>query len=68
MRLIFSYIADTFRKLFLDTRFSEQGSNSREREEKVYMFFLDYLEECEQGSISKCTVASAYIIATRQVS
>ena len=34
----------------MDVRFSERGSNAREKEESAYMMFLDYLEECEQGS------------------
>ena len=48
-------ISDDFRKLFVDVRFSERGSNAREKEESVYMMFLDYLEECEQGSITIST-------------
>ena len=48
-------ISDVFRKLFVDVRFSEQGSNAREKEESVYMMFLDYLKECEQGLITIST-------------
>lgn len=40
------------RKIFVDIRFSERGSNAREVEEKTYMLFLDYLEECEQAQSS----------------
>ena len=29
--------------------FSEKGTNEREKEERVYIFFLDYLEKCEKG-------------------
>ena len=44
----FSYV-DFVRKLFVDVKFSEKGSNARQREESVYMSFVKYLEQCERG-------------------
>ena len=55
-------ITDTFRKLFVEVRFSEQGSNVREKEENSYMMFLDYLAECEKGSISKLPIICPILI------
>jgi hypothetical protein len=39
---------DTVRKLFTDIKFSEKGTNEREREEKAFMHFIDYLDDCEK--------------------
>ena len=33
----------------MTVRYSESGSNEREKEEQTYIFFVDYLEECEGG-------------------
>ena len=43
------FIIDTIRKLFTEVRYSEAGTNARMREENVYMFFVDYLDDCERG-------------------
>ena len=43
-------VTDGIIKMFKDIRFSEKGSNCREKEEATYMMFIDYLEECEAGS------------------
>ncbi len=41
---------DTVRKLFKHVKFSEAGSNDRQKEENAYiMYFLDYLDGCEKG-------------------
>ncbi len=40
---------DTVRKLFKHVKFSEAGSNDRQKEEDAYMYFLDYLDGCEKG-------------------
>ena len=42
---------DDIRKIFKTVRFSEEGSNAREREQNAYMMFLDYLDECEKGMV-----------------
>ena len=39
------FLADNFTHLF-SVEFSDSGSR-REREEAAYIFFVDYLEECE---------------------
>ena len=46
---MFMSFTDIVRKLFIDIKFSEKGSNARQREENTYMFFVDYLEACERG-------------------
>ena len=38
---------DEMKRLFAYIGFSTQGSSEREREQSVYMFFLDLLHECE---------------------
>ena len=43
---------DGIRKIFKTVRFSEEGSNAREKEQNSYMMFLDYLDECEKGMYS----------------
>ena len=35
--------------MFKTVRYSEKGSNERTREEDAYMFFIDYLDDCEKG-------------------
>ena len=47
--IVHSLMADCVRKIFKNIKFSDNGSNAREREEKTYMMFLDYLDECEKG-------------------
>ncbi len=34
-------------------RYSEAGSNERENEERTSVFFVYYLEECEEGVLQK---------------
>ena len=31
----------------MEVRYSEKGSNDRGREEEAFMFFVDYLDNCE---------------------
>ena len=45
----FMHHVDTLRKLFKHVKFSEAGSNARQREENTYMYFLEYLDGCEKG-------------------
>ena len=32
-------------------KFSEEGSNARQKEQNSYMMFLDYLDDCEKGKL-----------------
>lgn len=43
-------LLDSIRTMFTIVRYSEKGSNEREREESSYMYFIDYLDDCEKGS------------------
>lgn len=43
---------DSIRKLFTDIKYSEKGMNDREHEEMAYMYFIDYLDDCEKGCSS----------------
>ena len=38
---------DAIKQLFSYIAFSTAGSTEREREQSVYMFFMDLLHECE---------------------
>ena len=38
-----------FRNLFKVIKYSDHGSNARTKEEQTYMYFIDFLEECETG-------------------
>lgn len=44
-------LLDFIRKLFSKIEYSQKGSNNREAEERAFMFFIDYLDECEKGTI-----------------
>ena len=43
---------DDFQKLFKRILHSDPGTNARAKEEQTYMFFIDFLEECEIGEMS----------------
>ena len=51
-----SLLADTIRKVFTEVRFSEKGTNDREHEERAFMYFVNYLEDCESGVSSLCAI------------
>lgn len=38
--------------MFKDLKFSINGSNRRTAEEAAYMFFVNYLDDCEQGIVN----------------
>ncbi len=40
--------SDSVRELFTEVRFSEKGTNARMSEERTFMFFISYLEQCEE--------------------
>ena len=42
-------LSGELRKMFTIIKFSEKGSNRRDTEEAVYMFFVDFLDDCEKG-------------------
>ena len=44
-------ILDDIRELLADIKFSEKGSSARQKEEATYIYFTDYLEECERGKV-----------------
>ena len=31
----------------LDTKFSEKGTEARQKEEAAFIYFMDFLDECE---------------------
>lgn len=48
------FFIDTIRKMFTEIKYSESGTNARAREEDAYMFFIDYLDDCERGILKSC--------------
>ena len=44
--IIVSIFEDSFRSLF-HVKFSEKGSNMRAKEEETYIYFVDFLDECQ---------------------
>ena len=49
------FFADKLRNLFTDIKYSEKGSSIRIREETAFMYFVDYLDDCEGGKVSLTT-------------
>ena len=43
-------IADTVRKVFTDIKFSDRGTNDRELEERAFMYFVYYPDDCEKST------------------
>lgn len=42
-------ILDTIRKMFKYIHYSDKGTNHRTKKETAFMYFTDYLDECEKG-------------------
>ena len=42
---------EIFRNLFKVVQYSDTGSNARQKEEQAYMYFTDFLEDCELGML-----------------
>ena len=42
--------SDFIRKLFSKIVYSDEGSNDKKAEERAFMFFVDYMDECEKGT------------------
>lgn len=43
-------LTDTIRNIFTEIKFSDNGTNAHLSEETAYMFFIDYLDDCEKGN------------------
>lgn len=41
--------------MFTVIKYSEEGSNEREKEEATFMFFVDYLDDCEGSMFLVCS-------------
>ena len=48
--IIISLFIDLILQMFTSIRFSPKGTNMRDCEEAAYMFFVNYLEDCERES------------------
>lgn len=46
-------VADSIHRMFTDIRYSHVhvGSSARIKEEQAFMFFVDYLDDCERGIV-----------------
>ena len=40
--------------MFNQIQYSDKGTNDRAKEETAFMYFTDYLDECEKGGCVKC--------------
>ena len=49
MPIIYCFFTEMFRHLFKVVKYADQGSNARTREEQTYMYFIEFLEDCETG-------------------
>lgn len=52
---------DDIRELLADIKFSEKGSSARQKEEATYIYFIDYLEECERATEGQETVCEGIV-------
>ena len=52
--LNFYCFLEFLRRLFTDVKFSESGSNNRREGEAAYMFFINFMDDCEEGTIYSC--------------
>ena len=43
------FFTEEIRKMFKTVRYSEKGTNERIKEEETFVFFMNYLEDCEKG-------------------
>jgi len=58
--LVFS---DDFQKMFNQVHYSDTGTNARTKEEQAYMFFIVFLEECEQSKqMHSCMIMLLYYL------
>ena len=39
--------------MFKHVCYSDKGTNARVKEEQTYMFFIDFMEECELGKLAQ---------------
>lgn len=50
------FYADVLRKLFTNIKYSQRGSSARIREETTFMYFVEYLDDCEGGKVLITTI------------
>ena len=50
------FYADKLQNLFTEIRYSQKGLSIRIREETAFMYFIDYLDDCEGGKVSLTTL------------
>ncbi len=64
---LFHLFADDIRNLFTVLKYSVKGSNDRIKEEASYMFFIDYMDDCEGGEFigGSCMFTVNYFGALR---
>ena len=46
---------------FKVVKYGDHGSNARTKEEQTYMYFIDFLEECETGILYISTDIYMYV-------
>ena len=44
-------LVDIIRHLFTEIRYSDKGTSERVREEAAFMYFIDYLDDCERSML-----------------
>jgi len=49
LHIIITVTIDTIRRLFKTVTYSDLGSNERTKQEAAYVWFMDYMEEIEEG-------------------
>ena len=55
------FLSDYIRKLFTQVKYSVKGSNDRQKEEAIYMFFYDYMDDCQGGNYIKTSYSKANV-------
>ena len=50
-KLVTDKCTDDIHELLADIKFSEKRSSACQKEEATYIYFIDYLEECERGKV-----------------
>ena len=48
---MFILFLDVIRHLFTQIRYSDKGTSERVREETAFMYFIDYLDDCERSRL-----------------
>ena len=50
----YSFFLEFLHQLFTDVKFSESGSSNRREEEAACMFFINFMDDSEEGTIYSC--------------